>query len=114
MIWDFRGLSLHETKSAQIINDVNDYLIPKKIEVNKVDAIGRITGTGLEIEDMGNQKFYFYISTDEGQIYCVDMGAKNTADNPTGNVVMHYNSRYFRPVLYFERSPFFKDIFLTT
>ena len=113
MIWDYRGLSLHESKSAQIVNDVNDYLIPKKIEVNKVDSIGRITGTGLEIEDMGNQKFYFYISTDEGQIYCVDMGAKNTADNPTGNVVMHYNNRYFRPVLYFERSPFFKDIFLT-
>ena len=113
MIWDFKGLSLHESKSAQIINDVNDYLIPKKIEVNKVDSIGRISGTGLEIEDVGNQKFYFYISTDEGQIYCVDMTAKNTADNPTGNVVMHYNHRYYRPVLYFERSPFFKDIFLT-
>jgi len=113
MIWDYRGLSLHESKSAQIINDVNDYLIPRKIEVNKVDSIGRISGTGLEIEDIGNQKFYFYISTDEGQIYCVDMTAKNTADNPTGNVVMHYNNRYFRPVLYFERSPFFNDIFLT-
>ena len=113
MIWDFKGLALNETKSAQFINDVNDYLIPKKIEVNKVDSIGRISGTGLEIEDVGEQKFYFYISTDEGQIYCVDMNAKNTADNPTGNVVMHYNNRYFRPVLYFERSPFFKDIFLT-
>ena len=113
MVWDFKGLSLHEKKSAQIINDVNDYLIPKKIEVNKVDSIGRISGTGLEIEDAGNQKFYFYISTDEGQIYCVDMNAKNTADNPTGNVVMHYNNRYYRPVLYFERSPFFNDIFLT-
>ena len=113
MVWDFKGLSLHESKSAQIINDVNDYLIPKKIEVNKVDSIGRISGTGLEIEDVGNQKFYFYISTDEGQIYCVDMNAKNTADNPTGNVVMHYNNRYYRPVLYFERSPFFNDIFLT-
>ena len=113
MVWDYRGLSLHESKSAQIINDVNDYLIPKKIEVNKVDSIGRICGTGLEIEDIGNQKFYFYISTDEGQIYCVDMTAKNTADNPTGNVVMHYNNRYYRPVLYFERSPFFNDIFLT-
>jgi hypothetical protein len=45
MIWDYRGLSLHESKSAQIVNDVNDYLIPKKIEVNKVDSIGRITGT---------------------------------------------------------------------
>ena len=33
MIWDFKGLSLHESKYAQIINDVNDYLIPKKIEV---------------------------------------------------------------------------------
>jgi len=113
MVWDFKGLSLHESKSAQIINDVNDYLIPKKIEVNKVDSIGRISGTGLEIEDVGDQKFYFYISTDEGQVYCVDMTAKNTADNPTGNVVMHYNNRYYRPVLYFERSPFFKDIFLT-
>ena len=41
------------------------------------------------------------------------MNAKNTADNPTGNVLMHYNNRYFRPVLYFERSPFFNDIFLT-
>ena len=30
MVWDFKGLSLHEKKSAQIINDVNDYLIPKK------------------------------------------------------------------------------------
>ena len=113
MVWDFKGLSLHESKSAQIVNDVNDYLIPKKIEVNKVDSIGRISGTGLEIEDVGEQKFYFYISTDEGQVYCVDMNAKNTADNPTGNVVMHYNNRYYRPVLYFERSPFFKDIFLT-
>ena len=113
MVWDYRGLSLQEKKGAQIINDVNDYLIPKKIEVNKVDSIGRISGTGLEIEDAGEQKFYFYISTDEGQIYCVDMNAKNTADNPTGNVVMHYNNRYFRPILYFERSPFFNDIFLT-
>ena len=113
MIWDFRALSLHDSKYAQIINDVNDYLIPKKIEVNKVDSIGRIGGTGLEIEDAGEQKFYFYISTDEGQVYCVDMNAKNTADNPTGNVLMHYNNRYFRPVLYFERSPFFNDIFLT-
>ena len=113
MIWDYKGLNLQESKSAQIINDVNDYLIPKKIEVNKVDSIGRISGTGLEIEDVGNQKFYFYISTDEGQIYCVDMTGKITADNPTGNVVMHYNNRYYRPVLYFERSPFFKDIFLT-
>ena len=113
MIWDYRSLSLHESKYAQIINDVNDYLIPKKIEVNKVDSIGRIGGTGLEIEDAGDQKFYFYISTDEGQFYCVDMNAKNTADNPTGNVVMNYNNRYFRPVLYFERSPFFNDIFLT-
>ena len=113
MIWDYKSLNLQESKSAQIINDVNDYLIPKKIEVNKVDSIGRISGTGLEIEDVGNQKFYFYISTDEGQIYCVDMTGKITADNPTGNVVMHYNNRYYRPVLYFERSPFFKDIFLT-
>ena len=113
MIWDFKSLSLNESKYAQVINDVNDYLIPKKIEVNKVDSIGRIGGTGLEIEDAGEQKFYFYISTDEGQVYCVDMNAKNTADNPTGNVLMHYNNRYFRPVLYFERSPFFKDIFLT-
>ena len=113
MVWDYRSLSLHESKYAQIINDVNDYLIPKKIEVNKVDSIGRISGTGLEIEDAGEQKFYFYISTDEGQVYCVDMNAKNTADNPTGNVLMHYNNRYFRPVLYFERSPFFNDIFLT-
>jgi hypothetical protein len=113
MIWDYKGLSLNETKGAQIINDVNDYLIPKKIEVNKVDSIGKISGTGLEIEDGGDQKFYFYISTDEGQIYCVDMNAKNTADNPTGNVIMHYNNRYYRPVLYFERSPFFKDIYLT-
>ena len=113
MIWDYKSLSLGENKNAQFINDVNDYLIPKKIEVNKVDAIGRISGTGLEIEDVGDQKFYFYISTDEGQIYCVDMGGKITADNPTGNIVMHYNNRYFRPVLYFERSPFFNDIFLT-
>ena len=113
MIWDFKSLSLHESKYAQVINDVNDYMIPKKIEVNKVDSIGRIGGTGLEIEDAGEQKFYFYISTDEGQVYCVDMNAKNTADNPTGNVIMHYNNRYFRPVLYFERSPFFNDIFLT-
>ena len=113
MIWDFKSLSLHESKYAQVINDVNDYMIPKKIEVNKVDSIGRIGGTGLEIEDAGEQKFYFYISTDEGQVYYVDMNAKNTADNPTGNVIMHYNNRYFRPVLYFERSPFFNDIFLT-
>ena len=35
------------------------------------------------------------------------------SDNPTGNIVMHYNNRYYRPVLYFESSPFFKDIFLT-
>ena len=113
MVWDYRSLSLHDSKYAQIINDVNDYLVPKKIEVNKVDSIGRIGGTGLEIEDAGDQKFYFYISTDEGQVYCVDMNAKNTADNPTGNVLMHYNNRYFRPVLYFERSPFFNGIFLT-
>ena len=41
------------------------------------------------------------------------MNEKNIADNPTGNVVMLYNNRYYRTVLYFERSPFFNDIFLT-
>ena len=40
------------------------------------------------------------------------MNAKNTADNPTGNIIMHYNNRYYRSVLYFERSPYFKDISL--
>ena len=113
MVWDFKDLSLHEKKSSQIINDVNDYLIQKKLKLTKVDSIGRIAGKGLEIEDIRNQKFYFYISIDEGQVYCVDMTTKNNADNPTENEVMHYNNRYYRPVLYFERSPFFKDIFLT-
>lgn len=113
MIWDYKSLSLTDPKNALNINDVNDYAQPIKIEVNKVDSIGRIHGTGLEIEDKGNMKFYFYISTDEGQVYCVDMAGKNTADNPTGNVVTHYNNRYYRPVIFFERSPFFGDIFLT-
>ena len=113
MIWDFRSLSLHDPKGAQNINDVNDYLQPTRIEVNKVDSIGRIIGTGLEIEEVKEFKFYFYISTDEGQVYCVDIAAKNTADNPTGNVLRHYNNRYFRPVLFFEKSPFFNDIFIT-
>ena len=41
------------------------------------------------------------------------MSIKNTTDNPTANVVQHYYNRYFRPILYFQVSPFFNDIFLT-
>lgn len=41
------------------------------------------------------------------------MTLKNTSDNPAGNVIEHYYNRYFRPVLYFQVSPFFNHIFLT-
>ena len=110
IVWDYKGLELGEGKSIQ--NDVNNYIKAIHVEINKVDSIGRIYGTGLELQIVDG-KILFYVSTDEGQVYCVDMGVKNTSDNPAANVALHYYSRYFRPVLYFEVSPFFSNIFLT-
>ncbi len=74
------------------------------IEVNKVDAIWKVNGTGLEIEVL-EDKFLFYIATDEGRVYCVD-NSVNTIDNPAANVINHYYNRYYRPVLFFQISPF--------
>ena len=110
IVWDYKGLELGEGKSIQ--NDVNNYIRTIHVEINKVDSIGKIYGTGLELE-IKDDKILFYVSTDEGQVYCVDMGIKNTSDNPAANVIKHYYTRYYRPVLYFEVSPFFPHIFMT-
>jgi hypothetical protein len=82
------------------------------IEVNKVDSIGKVNGTGLEIEAL-EDKFLFYVATDKGRVYCVDNSVKNSTDNPAANVINHYYIRYYRPVLFFQISPFFNDIFIT-
>ncbi len=55
----------------------------------------------------------FKVSTDEGQIYTVDWFVKNTQENLTANVKQVYSSRYYRPILAFEVSPFYDYIFLT-
>ena len=110
ILWDYKGLELGDPKS--VCNDINKYILAIHIEVNKVDSIGRVCGTNLQFDITPETKL-FYISTDEGQVYCVDMSIKNTTDNPTANVVQHYYNRYFRPILFFQVSPFFNDIFLT-
>ena len=110
ILWDYKGLELGDPKS--VCNDINKYILAIHIEVNKVDSIGRVCGTNLQFDITPETKL-FYLSTDEGQVYCVDMSIKNTTDNPTANVVQHYYNRYFRPILYFQVSPFFNDIFLT-
>lgn len=110
IIWNIRDIELGTGKEME--NDVNRYIKSIKIEINKVDSIGRINGSGLEIDLRNNQQL-LYISTDEGQVYQVDISIKNTSDNPAANVKMFYYSRYYRPILAFQVSPFFKDIFLT-
>lgn len=110
IVWNIRDIELGTGKEME--NDVNRYIKYIKVEINKVDSIGRINGTGLEIDLRNNQQL-LYISTDEGQVYQVDISTKNTSDNPTANVKMFYYSRYYRPILAFQISPFFKDIFLT-
>lgn len=57
-------------------------------------------------------KKLFNVCTDEGQIYFVDWTAKITQENMTANVKKVMNSRYFRPIIAFQASPFF-NIFLT-
>ena len=41
------------------------------------------------------------------------MAVKNTSDNPAANIMKCYYTRYYRPILYFEVSPFFSHIFMT-
>ena len=110
IVWDYKNLNLGDPKTVQ--NDINPYMTTQHIEINKVDAIGKVNGTGLEIEAL-EDKFLFYVSTDEGRVYCVDNSIKNTTDNPAANVINHYYNRYYRPVLFFQISPFFNDIFIT-
>jgi hypothetical protein len=54
-----------------------------------------------------------YISTDEGQIYTVDWTVRITQENLTANVKKAYSSRYFRPVVSLEVSPFYDYIYFT-
>ena len=54
-----------------------------------------------------------YLSTDEGQIYTVDWTIRLSQDNMTANIKKVYSSRYYRPVIGFECSPFYDYIFLT-
>lgn len=110
ILWDYKGIELATIKEEEL--ELNLTIKNIQIEVNRVDAIGKMIGTGLDI-DIRDGKVLFYVSTDEGQVYAVDMLAKNTSDNPSGNVVQHYYNRYFRPVLYFETSPHFDNIFIT-
>jgi hypothetical protein len=55
----------------------------------------------------------FIVTTDEGQIYSVDWFTKSTTENLTANIKKVYSSRYYRPVVFFEFSPFYEYIFLT-
>lgn len=54
-----------------------------------------------------------HVSTDEGQVYSVDLTIKITPENLSANVVKIFSNRYFRPVIGFEFSPFYENIFLT-
>lgn len=54
-----------------------------------------------------------HVATDEGQVYSVDWTIKPTPENLCANVKKIYSNRYFRPVLGFEFSPFYENIFLT-
>lgn len=110
IIWDYRNIEMTGDKSK--IYDVDPYINKEQIEINKVDSIGKISGTGLEFELL-SEKFFFFVPTIEGRTYYVDMSIKNTQDNLAANVVKYYYNRFFRPVLYFEKSPFFDNIFLT-
>lgn len=55
----------------------------------------------------------FKITTDEGLVYTVDWLIKNTQENLTANIKKVYNSRYYRPTLSIQNSPFYNYIFLT-
>jgi hypothetical protein len=90
-----------------------------KIEVNKVDcnillilAIAKIYGTGLELKVSLDDPI-LYVSTDEGQVYGVDWYTKVTSDHLFSNIKKVFSGRYYRPVIHFEFSPFYDDIFLT-
>ncbi|MCQ2818360.1 MAG: hypothetical protein MJ252_13925 [archaeon] len=108
ILWDFRGIEYEGGKTTESVVFIKN--IP--IEINKVDSIGRIAGTGLEYE-LIDGKFFFFASNEEGRTYYVDMSIKVTQDNLAANVTKYYYNRYFRPVLFFQKSPFFDDIFLT-
>ncbi len=54
-----------------------------------------------------------YVSTDEGQIYTTDWTVKITQENLTANIKKVYYNRYYRPIITFEFSPFYENIFLT-
>jgi len=54
-----------------------------------------------------------HVATDEGQVYSVDWTIKPTQENLCANVKKIYSNRYFRPILAFEFSPFYENIFLT-
>ncbi len=76
-------------------------------------AIAKIYGTGLELK-VSLTEPTLYVSNDECQVYAVDWYTKITPENPTANIKKVYSSKYFRPVIYFEFSPFYPDeIFLT-
>jgi len=72
--------------------------------------LAKICGTGFHIQYVKKQ---FYVSTDEGQVYVVDWTAKVSPENMTGNIRKALNTRYFRPIIAFQASPFWDNIFLT-
>lgn len=75
-------------------------------------AFSNLNATNLELK-VGEKNTLFYISTDEGQVYAVDWTLKITQENLTANVRKVYYSKYYRPVIQLQFSPFYENIFLT-
>jgi hypothetical protein len=57
----------------------------------------------LRVDDKTN---LLYVATEEGQVYSVDWNIRLTQDNFTANVKKVYNSKYYRPIICLQFSPF--------
>lgn len=109
LIWDFNPVD-------RLKNDNIPFNLKyvHRVDINKMDSLSKICGTGLELRIITHKNStQFMVSTDEGQVYLVDWAIRNTQENLTANVKKVYSTRYYRPVIYFEVSPFYNYIFLT-
>jgi WD40 repeat protein len=106
-VWDIKSLD-RSTK-----NDVSNHIRPViKADINKADSMQKISGTCLQLK-IASKSPLVYATSDEGQIYTIDYTLKNTQDNLQNNLKQFYNIVLFRPVIAFEFSPFYSNVFLT-
>jgi hypothetical protein len=71
-----------------------------------------VYGTNLELKINADNPL-LYVSNDEGQIYTVDWTVKITPEHLTANIKRVFSSKYFRPVICLQFSPFYPNIFIT-